>query len=206
MGLAGAGSGSAALPARQRSVCRGPAPRDRHRRSDGNFRGRPGGRGSFLRRNRPGGRPDGLDSDEGRVFGHAPASRLGRRAARDGPCGGRRRGNRGSERRGGAAGALPLSRRAAKLGAERVPGSAPVPAWPRGSADRAICDRRRVSACELGSSRRSRVAGGRCPPPGAGAAGGEDRCGECFGRSRRRGGAEGCATRTGRSGAAARAR
>ena len=71
LGLAGAGSGSAALPARRRSVCGGPAPRDRHRRSSRHARARPGGRGRLLRRHRPGGGPNGLAPDGGRLLGHA---------------------------------------------------------------------------------------------------------------------------------------
>jgi hypothetical protein len=190
LGLAGARPGAAPLPARRRSLCGRPAPRDRHRRSCGHIGARAGGRACLLRRDRSGGRPDGLDPNGRRLLGHAPPSRLDRGAARGGGGGGRLRRHRRSQRRGGVAGALPLPRRSAELRAERVPGSAPVSPRCRGPADRAG-DRRGAQSCGCAATCACpRAAAGGCPGARAGASRGEDEAADCLCCSCRRGRAD----------------
>ena len=90
--LAGRGRGAQAVRRRGRSVCRRPAPRHRHRRSDGSRRARSGCRGRLLRGAgaAPGALPD--DPYRRRLLGDPGSPRIGRPP-------GRHRGRRGRRRR-----------------------------------------------------------------------------------------------------------
>jgi hypothetical protein len=178
--LAGAGPGAAAVHVRGRSLCGRPAPRDRHRRPDGDTGARTGKRDRLFRRNGARGWSYRLHPHAGRLLGHARAPRLHDRAARHECGGGRPRRDGRPERRGGATGALRVPRHTVELRSEWVPRPVVVPARGRGRARRAAGDRRAARPCDRARARgRSCGAGGgpsiACAGRGAGATRGQDR-------------------------------
>ena len=125
--MARQGPGSPEVRPRRRSVCRGPAPGNRHRRTD--RRASPGtfGRHRLLRRHRPREWQSCDDPDRRRLLGDVDASWFDERSAR-------RHGRRGREcrhgraqRRGRARRPIPPPRHPALRGPERLRRPAAVP-------------------------------------------------------------------------------
>jgi hypothetical protein len=155
--------GAQTLPRRPRSLRRRAA--SRHRDRGGSGRGRPRsdrGRGR-VRGNGSGRRPDDHLADRGRLLGHAPASRLPRRARWHSRRGARR--GRNSRARGRGMGhALGLPRRSADRRAARVPRPADPASGPpeprRGSGSRSRARTCGAAGCRRGAGRAADGGGG----------------------------------------------